>query len=360
MNYKKLLFLGLVVVIVNCVQAQVYTDRLVRDYKITKQSTIEVYNKYGKVHVRTWDKDSVRFEVDLRVQTSSADKLRKLKDQISFDFTSTDYYTIAKTVFTKTGGIFSDVVETLVPSNNVTINYTIFLPKTSTLKIENKFGDVYIDDFTGNLDLVLSNGNVKANYLQGNTSIKLSSGDGSVNRMDKGEVEVSYSDFELKKVGDVKIDSRSSRIEIGSANKIKMYSRRDKYYIDDVNKIYGTGDFTTLSIAKLGRELNATMKYGEVSVDKILIPFDLVNISSSYTDVQLNFGEKAIYHLDIIHNEDVFVMYSNNITGLETKEINEEEKLFNTYGLVGSKSSGTASKVKIVADKKCYLSIRNE
>ena len=90
MNYKKLLFLGLTLILINCVHAQVYTDRQVRDYKTTKHSTIEVYNKYGKVHVKTWDKDSVRFEINLRVQTSSADKLQKLKDQISFDFTSRD------------------------------------------------------------------------------------------------------------------------------------------------------------------------------------------------------------------------------------------------------------------------------
>ncbi len=341
-------------------RGQVYTDMVVRNFKISSKSTVEVSNKYGKVHVRTWDKDSVRFEVDLRIQTSNSEKLRKLKNQISFDFTSTNYYIVAKTAFTKSGGVFSEVVESIVPSNTVTINYTVYIPKTTTLKIENKFGDVYIDDFKGNLALNLSNGNLKANYLQGNTSVKINSGDGWVNRIDKGTIDVTYSDFEVKQIGDVEFDSRSSRIEIKKAGSIKIFSRRDKYFIDEINSITGDGDFTTINISTLKNEFSANMKFGELSIDNIPQKFSLINIVSTYTDINLNFERIANYNLDITHHEDVYLTYPSEIKGLETKALNDATKTMLTYGLVGAKTSTNIPKVKIVAEKKCYLNIMHK
>ncbi|HBH47389.1 MAG TPA: hypothetical protein DDX98_02035, partial [Bacteroidales bacterium] len=75
-------------------RAQVYSEQLIKEYHINQKSTVEVHNKYGKVHVVSWDKDSVKFEIDLRISASDNKKLNKLKNNITFDFTSTNYYII--------------------------------------------------------------------------------------------------------------------------------------------------------------------------------------------------------------------------------------------------------------------------
>ena len=358
MNYKRLLFLWLIIVMFSGgIRAQTYADRIVRNFVISTKSTVEVNNKYGKVHIRTWDKDSVRFEVDLNIRTSSDDKLKKLKNQISFDFTNTNYYIIASTKFTKSGGIFSEMVETIVPSNEVTINYTVYIPKTATLKIDNKFGDVFIDDFVGSIGLTLSNGNLKANYLQGNTSIKLISADGIINRIDKGKIEVSYSDLEIKNAGGIDFDSRSSVVTVNSAQNLKIASRRDKYIIDEVLRISGEGDFTTVKISKLIQELNIALKYGGLSIDEITSKFSLINIGSAYTDLDLVFDKNASFNLDITHYTDVRLTYPSNISSLKTQDFNADEKLLLTYGPVGNNVTQTSPKVKILAEKKCYINI---
>jgi hypothetical protein len=358
MNYKRFLGLWLIMVMSSVgAWAQTYTDHIVRNFKISTKSSVEVYNKYGKVHIRTWEKDSVKFEVDLRIQTSSYEKLNKLKNQISFDFTNTNYYITAKTTFAKSGGVFSDVVETFVPSNEVSINYIIYIPKTTTLKVDNKFGDVYIDDFQGILSLSLSNGNMKANYLQGNTSIQLISADAVINQIDKGKIEVSYSDLEIKEAGKIDVDSRSSVVNIGNAESLKIFSRRDKYIIDDIQKISGDGDFTTVKILKFGQELNLALKYGGLSVDEIANKFSLINIGSAYTDIDLVFDKTASYNLDITHYTEVRLMYPSNLADLKTQDFDVEQKLKLTYGPVGPNVTAASPKVKIMAEKKCYINI---
>ncbi len=358
MNYKRLLFLWLIIVMFSGgARAQIYSDQIVRNFKVSERSSVEVYNKYGKVHVRTWDKDSVRFEVDLRVQASSSDKLKKLKNQINFDFTSTNYYIVAKTDFTKSGGVFSDFVETIVPSNNVIINYTVFIPKYTTLKVDNKFGDIYMDDFEGNLSLVLSNGNLKGNILSGNTSIKITTGHGTINKIEKGKIDVSYSEIELKEAGNINIDSRHSEISISKAKNLKIYSKSDNFDIKEINKISGEGNFTKLSIEKLYEEIVFSNKYYGISVESISSNFSFINIESEYTDLDLVFEKGISYNLDITHHEDVHLMYPTSFSKLETKEINSDNKLKLTYGPVGARATPTSPKVKIVAEKKCYVNI---
>lgn len=358
MNYKRLLFLWLIIVMFSGgARAQMYADHIVKNFKISERSSVEVYNKYGKVHVRTWDKDSVRFEVDLRVQASSSDKLKKLKNQINFDFTSTNYYIVAKTDFTKSGGIFSDFFETIVPSNNVIINYTVYLPKNATLKVDNKFGDVYIDDFEGNLGLVLSNGNLKGNNLIGNTSIKLTTGHGVINKIEKGKLDISYSEIELKEAGKINIDSRHSEIIINKGKNIKVHSKSDKYDIKEINKISGEGNFTKLSIEKLFEEIVFSNKYYGIAIESVSSKFSFINIESEYTDLDIVFEKGVSYNLDITHHEDAHLMYPTSFSKLETKEIDSDNRLKLTYGPVGAGATTTSPKVKIVAEKKCYVNI---
>ncbi len=361
MNYKKLLALVLLTLFfASAIRAQLYTKKITKSYRINSSTTIDIFNKYGKVHVVTWDTDSVRFEVNLRIQANSGSKLRKMKDNISFDFTGTEYYVIAKTrLGPKSGGLFTDlmdIAESLITSeNSVTIDYLVFMPEYASLKIENKFGDIYTDDLKGNVDIVLSNGDLKSNRFDGNTVIKISAGDAVVNSIDNGKLSVSYSDFQIKDADRLNIESRSSRINIEKVNFLKINSRRDKIYIPLINNLYGESYFSDFTIQKLNNELNYNFKYGNLSVALINHSFSFININSEYTDLDLIFEKESSYELDISHHQDVILHYPTRIAKTEEKVLNEEEKLLLTYGRVGYKTS--SSKLKINAPRKCIVNI---
>lgn len=337
--------------------AQMYSDHIVRNFKISEKSSIEVVNKYGKVHVRTWEKDSVKFVVDLKIQTTSTDKLKKLKNQINFDFTKTNYYIVAKTDFVKSGGVFSDLFETIIPSNDVSINYVVYIPKSATLKIENKFGDIYIDDYYGNLDIILSNGNLKANGIYGNSNISITTGHGVINEFKNGQIDISYSELEIKDAGRIDLDSRHSEVYLSLVDVAKVVSKSDKYIIGEINKIKGEGNFTKLQIENLHNEINFSNKYYGIAIDKINSSFNFVNISSEYTDVDLVFEAGVKYNLDITHHEDVHLVYPIALSKLETEVFDADEHMLMTYGPVGTGVTPTSAKVKITATKKCYVNI---
>ncbi len=361
MNYKKTVFLLLAALfLATAPKAQLYTKKVSKSYRINSNTTIDIYNKYGKVHIVTWETDSVKFKVDLRIKTNSETKLKKLRESISFDFTGTDYYVVAKTrLGKKSGGVFTDIMdiaETIIPSENqVTIDYLVFLPKYANFKIENKFGDIYTDDLDGNVSIILSNGNLKANNFNGNTVISLSSGDGVINSIRDGKVTVAYSDFYIKNANKLNIDSRSSKINIDKADFLKLNSRRDKLYIQSINDLYGDSYFSDFTVYKLNNELNYSFKYGDFSAGIINRFFSFININSEYTDLDLIFEKGSAYVIDITHYQDVILNYPVNLAKTEEKILNENEKLMSTYGRIGYGSP--LSKVKINAPKKCIVNI---
>lgn len=353
---------GVLLVCLMCVipaKTQEYSKRMVKSYHINNSTTVDVFNKYGKVHVITWDKDSVRFEIDLKLQASNEQKLAKLKSTINFEFTGTEYYVIAKTKIGSGSetvlGDIKDMAGTIISSENqVTIDYVVMVPKYVNLKLENKFGDVYIDDFEGNLNLTLSYGELKANSLNGNTAISLSSGDASVNYVDEGKITISYSDFQIKNAGKLNVDSRSSKVTINKIDNLKLMSRRDKFNLPEISELTGESYFTDFTIGNLGSELNYTLKYGNLSVEKIFRTFSFINIVSEYTDLDLIFERGSSYEIDLSHHKDVILTYPKQLGELETKIINEEEKQYLTYGNIGT---SVKSKIKISAPRKCTINI---
>jgi len=361
MNYKKSVFLLLsALFFATAPKAQLYTKKVSKSYRINSSTNIDIYNKYGKVHIVTWETDSVKFKVNLRIKTNNETKLKKLKENISFDFTGTDYYVVAKTMLgKKSGGVFTDIIDiagTIISSENqVTIDYLVFLPKYANFKVENKFGDIYADDLDGNVNIILSNGNLKANNLNGNTVISISSGDGVINSIRDGNVTVSYSDFYIKDANKLNIDSRSSKINIDKVDFLKLNSRRDKLYIQSINDLYGDSYFSDFTVYKLNNELNYSFKYGDFSAGIINRFFSFININSEYTDLDLIFEKGSAYVVDISHHQDVILNYPMQLAKTEEKVLNENERLMSTYGKIGYGSP--LSKVKINAPKKCIVNI---
>lgn len=336
--------------------AQVYSIHQVRSYPANAQTSVEITNKYGKINIITWNKDSVQIGVDLRISTNNYQKTQKLKNNISFEFTSAKNTIVAKTNFASSSGVISDFVDAFIPSNQVVINYMVYLPNNVNLKVDNKFGDIYIDDFKGNVDISLSNGDLQANKLTGQPTVRLSSGNGNINSID-GKVYVSYSDLRIRETHNLFIESRSSRVKIDKTDDLKIDSRRDKYEIDNAREVSATGYFTGLNIKNLSGEINSKMKYGNVTVSQVGDNFSLINLDSEYTDIDLYFNRNNSYNIDIKHHNDTYIKLPADLAKIQTKDIDPENKIKLTYGKIGTSATETSHKVMINAPKKCLINI---
>ncbi len=331
---------------------------LSREFPVTRETTLEIQNKYGKIQVVSWEKDLVQIDVEIRVSESSEAKLKKLKDDISIDFTGTKSYIIAKSKFKseskRLASELKSVSHTLSGSNKkVEINYLVSMPAYMDLVLTNKFGDIYMDDHSGEIEIKLSNGAIKANRLDGNANISLNFANGMINSLGSATLSLSYSDLTLGDAGQLDMTSKSSKLNADSVNVLKIHSRRDKLFFQRVEYLYGNSSFSEVWIYDFIRESDLSMKYGKLTIEHIMPAFSKIYVKSEFTDLTLLFDEQCSFDVDILHHEKALVRLPENLKRSTESEQGKEH--FRTLGTSGDIEP--SAHVTIDALQKCLINL---
>ncbi len=344
--------------------AQTYSEKREqgKSFKLKSGTVIQITNKYGNVNVMPWEKDSVRIEVSMSAQSKQAAKVVKILTSIDCEMMSTANSISARTVFYDNSATFwKDVVsyagQVINTSNNLQINYTVYMPVTHDIKIDNKFGNVYMDSHIGKADITVSNGDVQARNFSGDLKLKLEFG--SANFQDAGDAQlnINYSDLTARKINKLNLSSRSSTIDIEETGAIELVSSRDKLTVKSGHSLSGEASFSRIRINELEAMCTMNTKYGELRLNSIARDFRTIHVKSDYTDVFLGFNPSDSYSVDLIYDTKTSLNISAPINNLLKKEtLNAKLGTVQASGNIGK--SGT-SHVSVTA-KAGSLSVLNK
>ncbi len=315
---------------------------LSREFPTTRETTLDIENKYGKIQVVSWEEDRVVIEVEIKVSESSESKLKKLKEDISIDFTGTSNYIIVKSNFKSESGRLAselkNVSHTLAGANkHVEISYMVKIPPYLNVVLNNKFGDIYMDDHNGDVEIGLSNGALKANRLKGNANLSLNFGTAMIESLGSATLSMSYSDLTLSEASQLDITSKSSKLTADSIKVLKINSRRDKLFFKKVEYLYGESNFTEIWIYDFVREADLDLKYGKLTIENILPVFSKIDLKSEFTDVSLLFDKKSFYAYDILYHKKALVkLPENSSANIQTTQGDDFYRMTGSWG--GKKS----------------------
>lgn len=352
--FKQVSFIILFLVSLTGISQQ-YTQRkeINRSFPLTPSMTIEIQNKYGKIQVITWNKDSLNLSAEVIAESTKKEKLKGILDEIDLDFTVTKYFITVQTEFEKRYDSFFNDLLNLAESissngNQVEINYTLKIPEYVNLQIDNKFGDVYLDNLVGEVILKLSNGDMKANKLSGNAELHITMGDANISQLSNAKLFLNYAEVHIDEAGTINIDSKVSDIHIDKAGAIKTLSKKDKFYIENIKQLLGESYFSDMNIHRLSNRLNLQMKYGNINLDTLKRDFSFIDLMSEYSDINVHFEKGSSFYLDVTY-EDSNLKYPDEFGDLNKKTLDEYDEEYVVYGDVGQKAS--TSKIKINAKK---------
>ena len=306
MNYKIISTVNLILLIFSSLSAQSESEMrsFIKTVPVGKETSLEVTNKYGNIHITAWNKDSAYIRAEVKAFASNQTKLKKMFDGLTVNITETKYLVRAETEFTQNINMlferFKGMTSKLISyDSRVEINYYISIPDYLNIKIENKYGDVYMEDNSGNLSVSVSNGSFKANSLGKGSTITLAFCNATINSVSSGNIHASFSEISIGKTGDLSVNTVSSRFDIREAGILRLDSRRDKYFIGNIEKLFSTSYFTDYKVHNLKKEFNLTTRYGSINADLIENGFEAININSGYTDISLEFDQGSSYNFDI-------------------------------------------------------------
>jgi hypothetical protein len=350
MSCKRVLILILVLLPFNRIlpQGASETRSFIKGFPVSRESIVEVKNKYGNIEITTWDSDSAYVRAEIKASAPNQSKLAKMFDEISVKISGTGNLVLAQTVFNQSINAFFENFKGMTNKminyeSQVEINYYIKVPEYINLRIESRYGDVFLEKTSGNFDLSLSNGSFKADVPGRKSNLSLAFCDATISSILSGSIDASFSDITISDIKRVRIKSISSKYRVNKAGDIEIESRRDDLFIDNIENLEGDSYFTDFEVGSLTGSLNLVARYGDLDFDNIAPQFESVNINSGFSDISLDFDPDASYRIEV-RTLNSFLSLPSGIKS-EEKTLDSGKKEYMTTGLAGQNPGSRLLKI---------------
>jgi len=325
-----------------------------KSFPATANTSIEIINKYGDITVSTWEKDSVRFEITITASASKLSTANDLFEMAKVKFTANSNMILASLLWGENVNAFkrgSIEVNLAAGSSQVLrIDYQVFIPAGNVLKIENRFGDVFLPDLKGKTYLSLYHGNLRADKIKNAKSIQVKYGDVKINQIQDGELDVSFGDIVIEDAGNIFIHSTSGTIELEKVEKLHIEGTNAKIRIESIDDLTTDVTLSDIRVRKLNKKLNSNTKFGDITFDFVSASFQSINVLATNGEVSFGFEASATFLFEAEMERCKTVHFDSDFL------ITDDDKMDNFRSVTGKKGESTSTKVKIET-KSCSVSL---
>ena len=323
-----------------------YSKKIHKEYNTNEETHLDLTNKYGDVEITNWDKNSLVIDVKITVDHRSEEKAKELLEHITVEFNQSgntiEVETNIDDNFNKSGWFFNFDSD----NKKFSIDYEIKMPKSIQLTLENKYGDVFIDEIAGHADITVKYGNLKANkILRDNTKplshIYLAYSDGTIEEANWLKMTLKYSKMEIDKSIALMAVTKYSKLYTTETSSIVAESKYDHYYLGEIENLVVESKYTDYKIDQLNKKLDIETKYGDMDIDYIPKAFEEISVDNKYGHIDLKIDDAASYKLDgIAEYGDIEYPNSKNVSRIEE---NSDLKI---RGIIG-KAKNPKSSIKL-------------
>ena len=269
--------------------------KVIRHYNVQSGDVLAINNQYGKVHINTWDKNEINVEVKIEVTARNEDVAQDRLDGITIDEDGANGKGHEITLTTQFANL------KFLTSMNFKIEYTVYMPRKNGLKITNKYGNVYLGDFDGKLDLNMSYGALKTQNLAGPLKdIKVSFGSVDVASVDLGDFTTSYSGVNIEQAGKLNVINKFGKFAINHVNDLDIRQSYGELEIGTAGKVEGDVNFAGVTIDRLTKSMNMRLKYcTKTTLGSVGAGVEKVEMDISYGALACKFDDGANLALEI-------------------------------------------------------------
>ncbi len=315
-----------------------------RSFLLLRGDQIEVKNKYGEIIVNTWYRDSVRFKVVLKAQGKNQAAVNKMMNRIDINMRKIGGLASAVTdVERRGGGFLGDLVDDLegysksaFGGNKFTVNYEIWVPEDVDMELENRFGNVYLSNLLGNVDIEVAHGDIRGNRIEKSLDLKHSFGKSTFEYINDGTFKLRGVELEIDEAQKLTFESSSSEIQLESCKNLQFDSRNDKFYIEFLENVQGQGSFTDFTVDRLAQAARLDFSYGDIYLRRIDQNFGRVDLNGKSTDINVVLDQASYFRTTIEGPEERMILPNSMLT-LQREELEDKSILLNGY--VGNTNS---------------------
>jgi hypothetical protein len=274
---------------------------LKKTYIVNSNAGIDIDNKYGSISVSTWDEDKIDLDITIKVTGGNENWVNEKLNSIDVEITA------LKSMVSAITKIGNSSLKAKGSSNSFEINYIIKIPKSGTVKLNNKYGDITVLTLESTTDISCKYGKITLGKLNGhNNRIQIEYCQNSaIDYIKNGIIEARYSGLKINDSGSLILDTNYTDLVISDGQNIKYDCNYGNFKFQKINSLSGSGNYLTINVAEISNNVNIDANYSKINVGIITEKANNININSGYSDVYL------VYDTDYTFDFDINTKYGN-------------------------------------------------
>lgn len=261
-----------------------------KTFSVNSNANLLIDNKYGNVTMTTWDKNTVEIRVEIRVDGRNSDAVKERLNGISVDFNASASQVSAKTQIAQTRWN---------NKTNISIHYTVKLPKTNNINIKNQYGNLFLDELKGSSNIQLDYGNLSFGKLHNalnnfNLDYVTSA---KIDFIKSANINADYSKIEITKGEVIQLSADYTDANLGEIKDLINDMDYGNLNVNKIEKVASTADYTNIKIGTLVHSIVSSGDYGGILIKKVNKGFDKIIINADYASLSLGIDATAGYSL---------------------------------------------------------------
>jgi hypothetical protein len=249
---------------------------------------LSVDNSFGDITIKKHDKSYIDVLVEINVVPSKSRDNDKVQDKVYIDIKEQGSRLELKTI-NDLNGINTDELD---------IDYTINIPKNTSLEIRNQFGDTWIEGTSGKVYARIQHGDFFCGDIGGSES----------------SLKVQFGDLRLEKVKDAEIEVQHGELDGGDLTNVEL----------DLM-------FSDAEILSVSGWMEIDVQHSDLSISHVRGETERLDIDGQFSDLTLGSDKWALFAIELEGSFTDFSMPSSvkSLINYESKEMHSREYRIN-------------------------------
>ena len=254
--------------------------------------------RYGRVQITPWNKAEIKVEAELVARAETDAGAGRVLDALGVQWLDYD---------ARTGGVgvsttFGPALRGRAGGCRYEVNYTVWLPRATALRVRNSFGEVALTgDLSGPTELAVEYGTLRTARLEGPRNVvRIGNGDCAIAFAGRATIDASYARLRLDQGTVVDLRNNYSDVDIGTVQDLTVRSKYGDVALGTVRNLRGSSGYSRFTIDKLDEALDMALRYcPDFVVRDMGANFRQVTLDGGFSTIHLGFAEAPGFRFDV-------------------------------------------------------------
>lgn len=328
-----------------------FNKKINKSFPTTADGKLELSNRFGKIDLKTWNKNEVKIDVEITVFASSEGDAQDVFDRIDIDFSNATGYVQAETVISSNKNKSWNWWGSS-SSGKFEIDYVVYMPATNKLNLEIQHGKAFITDVKGHVNADATHSDINFKNIDNDLNLEVAHGNSSVDKVNKLNAKIRHGSFNLGeataanlesrhsnvnigKIGKMKFNAAHGNVSIGTANNLDMEVVHGNIKIGTVNTIDVINKYSNLIINSLTQKIECETAFGDVKLKSVSQQFTGIRFEGQHSDMSVQLEGDTPFSMDVA-GEHSSVNYPS---GMKIKHHEKKNYSINVRGHHGNASA---------------------